>query len=131
MLEIGPGLGALTEPLLAAGARVTAVEVDRRIAAYLRDSLGERRGFELREADVLSLDPAEIAPEPTLLVGNLPYSITGPLLALLLEAPDRFPRALLMVQKEVGLRLVAGAGGKRLGAPAVLLRLLYYINQKF
>ena len=60
VLEIGPGLGALTEPLLAAGARVTAVEVDRRLAAYLRDSLGGDPGFELREADVLSLDPEEI-----------------------------------------------------------------------
>lgn len=131
VLEIGPGLGALTEPLLAAGARVTAVEVDRRLAAYLRDALGERAGFALREADVLSLDPAEIAPEPTLLIGNLPYSITGPVLALLLAAPDRFPRAVLMVQKEVGARLVAGAGGKRLGAPAVLLRLLYRVRRLF
>jgi 16S rRNA (adenine1518-N6/adenine1519-N6)-dimethyltransferase len=131
VLEIGPGLGALTEPLLAAGARVTAVEVDRRLAAYLRDSLGGDPGFELREADVLSLDPEEIAPEPTLLIGNLPYSITGPLFALILAAPDRFPRAVLMVQKEVGSRLVAGAGGKRLGAPAVLLRLLYRVRRLF
>jgi 16S rRNA (adenine1518-N6/adenine1519-N6)-dimethyltransferase len=131
VLEIGPGLGALTEPLLAAGARVTAVEVDRRLAAYLRDSLGDRPGFELREADVLSLDPAQLAPDATLLVGNLPYVITGPLLALLIKAPDRFPRAVLMVQKEVGLRLVAGAGGKRIGAPAVLLRLLYRVRRLF
>ena len=100
VLEVGPGLGALTAPLLAAGARVTAVEVDRRVAACLRDTLGDEPGLHLREADILDLDPAELAPEPVAFVGNLPYAITGPVLGILLDHADRFPRAVLMVQKE-------------------------------
>jgi 16S rRNA (adenine1518-N6/adenine1519-N6)-dimethyltransferase len=131
VLEVGPGLGALTIPLLDAGARVVAVEVDRRIVAYLRDELGDRDGFTLVEADVLSLDPAELVREPVTLVSNLPYSITGPVLSLLIGRADSFPRAVLMTQKEVAARLVAGAGGKEIGAPAVLIRLLYRVQRLF
>lgn len=129
VLEIGPGLGALTRPLLAAGANVVAVEVDRRIAEYLAESL--EGDFELRVGDVLRLELDDVAPEPATLVANLPYSITGPILALLIEHADRFPRACLMVQREVGARLVAGSGSRELGAPAVLLRLLYRVKRAF
>jgi 16S rRNA (adenine1518-N6/adenine1519-N6)-dimethyltransferase len=65
------------------------------------------------------------------LVSNLPYSITGPVLALLIERAELFPRAVLMMQKEVAARLVAGAGGKEIGAPAVLIRLLYRVRRLF
>ena len=131
VLEVGPGLGALTIPLLETGANVVAVEVDERIATYLEDTLGDRPNFELVRGDVLGLDLAALLPGPATLVANLPYSITGPMLALLLENADRFPRAVIMVQKEVGTRLVAGAGGKEIGAPAVLLRLLYRVRRRF
>jgi 16S rRNA (adenine1518-N6/adenine1519-N6)-dimethyltransferase len=129
VLEIGPGLGALTRPLLASGAAVVAVEVDRRIAEYLRESL--EGDFELHVGDVLRLDLDAVAPDPVTLVANLPYSITGPVLALLIEQADRFPRACMMVQREVGARLVAAAGSRELGAPAVLLRLLYHVRRAF
>jgi 16S rRNA (adenine1518-N6/adenine1519-N6)-dimethyltransferase len=129
VLEIGPGLGALTRPLLASGARVTAIEVDRRIADYLEDELGSTPGFELIRGDVLSVDLDGVAPGARVLVGNLPYSITGPLLALLIDRADRLDRAVVMVQREVGARLTAGAGGRELGAPAVLLRLLYRVER--
>jgi 16S rRNA (adenine1518-N6/adenine1519-N6)-dimethyltransferase len=129
VLEIGPGLGALTVPLLDAGARVTAVEVDPRIAGFLRDELGSRSGFTLQEGDILEADFARLACEHDALVANLPYAITGPLLARLLDAPPFFGRVVVMVQKEVAARLVARAGGREIGAPAVLLRLLYRVER--
>ncbi len=135
VVEIGPGLGALTEPLLEAGARVTAIEIDRRIANYLEDHLGGRDGFVLERGDVLELDLDRILPDRARLVGNLPYSITGPLLGCLIDRAHRIERAVIMVQREVGTRLVAGkgtgAGSRDLGAPAVLLRLLYRVEKLF
>jgi 16S rRNA (adenine1518-N6/adenine1519-N6)-dimethyltransferase len=131
VLEIGPGLGALTEPLLEAGAMVTAVEVDPRIAAFLEDTLGGRPGFTLVRADVLELSWEELARPGALLVANLPYSITGPVLARLIDHAALFARATVMVQREVAQRLAAGAGGKEIGAPAVMLRLLYRLERRF
>jgi 16S rRNA (adenine1518-N6/adenine1519-N6)-dimethyltransferase len=131
VLEIGPGLGALTIPLLESGARVTAIEIDRRIADCLQETIGERPGFTLIREDVLRIDLTEVAPSTGVLVANLPYSITGPLLARLIDHVDRIPRAVIMVQREVGNRLLAGAGGRGLGAPAVLLRLLYRVRRLF
>ncbi len=131
VLEVGPGLGALTVPLLDAGANVVAVEVDARIASYLRDEIGDRDRFTLVEGDVLRIDLEQLLPGPVTLVSNLPYSITGPVLSRLLNGADLFPRAILMLQKEVAARLVAGAGGKEIGAPAVLLRLLYRVRRLF
>jgi len=131
VLEIGPGLGALTAPLLQAGARVVAVEVDPRLATFLRDELGGHAGLTLVEADVRDVDLSALLPEPATLVSNLPYSITGPMLSILIERADSFPRAVLMLQKEVASRLVAGAGGKAIGAPAVLVRLLYRVRRLF
>jgi 16S rRNA (adenine1518-N6/adenine1519-N6)-dimethyltransferase len=131
VLEIGPGLGALTAPLLDAGAIVTAVEVDRRLAAYLTDTLGGREGFRLHHGDVLRADLDEVAPRASVLVGNLPYSITGPVLALIVASADRLDRCVIMVQREVGARLTAAPGGRGIGAPSVLLRLLYRVEHRF
>ena len=131
VLEIGPGLGALTRLLLETGAAVTAVEVDRRLVELLRDEIGEREGWRLVPGDVLEADLEELAPRPVTLLANLPYSITGPVLSMLLENSSRFPRVVLMLQKEVATRLRSGAGGKEIGAPAVLLRLLYRVDRLF
>ncbi|MBZ0266957.1 16S rRNA (adenine(1518)-N(6)/adenine(1519)-N(6))-dimethyltransferase RsmA [bacterium] len=131
VLEIGPGLGALTGPMLAAGAAVTAVEVDRRVVAYLTDVYGERPSFRLHAGDVLKTDLAALAPDARVLVANLPYSITGPLLSLVVSQADRFDRCVLMVQREVGDRLTARAGGRAIGAIAVLLQLLYTVERRF
>ena len=80
--------------------------------------------------DVLETDLAVVAPDARCLVANLPYSITGPVLSLLIDDPGRFDRCVLMVQREVAARLTAG-GGRELGAPAVLLRLLYSVEKRF
>ena len=131
VVEIGPGLGALTGPLLDTGARVTAIEVDRRLSDCLEERLGAREGLRLVRGDALALDLREILEPGTILVANLPYSITGPLLDRLVVHADRLDRAVIMVQREVGDRILAGAGGRGIGAPAVFLRLLYDVEKLF
>jgi 16S rRNA (adenine1518-N6/adenine1519-N6)-dimethyltransferase len=111
VVEVGPGLGVLTRRLLAAGAQVLAVELDPRLAAYLRRELGSAPGFELIEADALTLHPRECFPgEEFKLVANIPYHITSPLLHAFLEG-DRPPSlAVLLVQAEVAARVAAAPG---------------------
>ena len=111
VVEIGPGLGVLTRRLLAAGASVLAVEVDARLAEYLRRELYGVERFELIEADALDLHPREMFPgEPFKVVANIPYHITSPLLHAFLEG-DRPPElTVLLVQLEVAERVAAPPG---------------------
>ena len=113
VLEIGPGLGVLTGALLAAGANVTAVEVDTRLAAHLRSRYEERiASGELRlvEADVLDTPLDDIAAAPYDVVANLPYHITSPVLHYLLGDEPRPERFVLMVQREVAERIASAPG---------------------
>ena len=113
VLEIGPGLGVLTGALLAAGANVTAVEVDTRLAAHLRSRYEERiAAGELRlvEADVLDTPLDDIATAPYDVVANLPYHITSPVLHYLLGDEPRPERFVLMVQREVAERIASAPG---------------------
>lgn len=112
VVEIGPGLGVLTRRLLAAGASVLAVELDARLAAWLRRELAGVPGFDLVEADALDLDPAGCFPGAGFkLVANIPYHITSPLLHAFLEG-DRPPDlCVLLVQLEVAERVAAAPGG--------------------
>jgi len=111
VVEIGPGLGVLTRRLLAAGASVLAVELDPRLAEYLRRELYGVDRFELIEADALSLHPREFFPDqPIKVVANIPYHITSPLLHTFLEG-DRPPAVtVLLVQLEVAERVAAPPG---------------------
>jgi len=111
VVEIGPGLGVLTRRLLAAGASVLAVELDPRLAEYLRRELYGVDRFELIEADALSLHPREFFPDlPIKVVANIPYHITSPLLHTFLEG-DRPPElTVLLVQLEVAERVAAPPG---------------------
>jgi 16S rRNA (adenine1518-N6/adenine1519-N6)-dimethyltransferase len=121
ILEIGPGLGVLTEALLGAGAAVTAVEVDADLAAWLRGRLGaaiergseggsEAGGLRLIEGDALDADLARLVPPPYDVVANLPYHITSPILHRLLAEEPRAERLVLMVQREVAERIAAPPG---------------------
>ena len=111
VVEIGPGLGVLTRRLLAAGASVLAVELDTRLAEYLRRELYGVDRFELIEADALSLHPREMFPgAPFKVVANIPYHITSPILHALLGHAPRPARAVLMVQREVAERIAAPPG---------------------
>ena len=111
VVEIGPGLGVLTRRLLAAGASVLAVELDARLADYLRRELHDVAGFELIEADALSLHAREMFPgEPIKVVANIPYHITSPLLHAFLEGERPPELTVLLVQAEVAERVAAPPG---------------------
>jgi 16S rRNA (adenine1518-N6/adenine1519-N6)-dimethyltransferase len=111
VVEIGPGLGVLTRRLLAAGASVLAVELDQRLAEYLRRELYGVGGFELIEADALTIHPRECFPgERFKLVANIPYHITSPLLHTFLEGERPPDLTVLLVQLEVAERVAAPPG---------------------
>jgi 16S rRNA (adenine1518-N6/adenine1519-N6)-dimethyltransferase len=121
-LEIGPGLGFLTKGLLDAGAAVTAVELDRGLAAFLRErfaveldvaadaGLDAPGGLRLIEGDALDQDVVHLLEPPYDVVANLPYHITSPILHALLGEPPRPERLVLMVQREVAERIAAPPG---------------------
>jgi len=114
VLEIGPGLGFLTGGLLAAGAAVTAVELDRGLAAFLRDQYAdelEDGRLRLIEGDALDHELTRLVEPPYDVVANLPYHITSPILHRLLGETPRPERLVLMVQREVAERIAAPPGG--------------------
>lgn len=111
LVEVGPGIGILTGPLLEAGARVTAVEVDERLAAHVRARFGDDPAFELVEADILDVDIGDLVKGPWSLVANVPYHITSPILHLVLGSEQPPERFVMMVQREVAERIAAAPGG--------------------
>jgi 16S rRNA (adenine1518-N6/adenine1519-N6)-dimethyltransferase len=120
-LEIGPGGGALTVPLCARAAPVTAVEVDPVLAEALRKRA--LPNLTVLEADALSVDLAALAPPGTRLVGNLPYFISSPLLRRFLDLRGRVPDAHVMLQEEVARRIASPPGSKEYGILSVLFAL--------
>jgi 16S rRNA (adenine1518-N6/adenine1519-N6)-dimethyltransferase len=113
ILEIGPGLGFLTGGLLDAGAEVTAVELDRGLAAFLRERYDADLGsgaLRLIEGDALDEDLTRLVPPPYDVVANLPYHVTSPILHRLLGETPRPERLVLMVQREVAERIAAPPG---------------------
>jgi len=113
ILEVGPGLGLLTGGLLEAGAAVTAVELDRGLAAFLRDRFVEPMAagaLRLVEGDALDQDLVDLVETPYDVVANLPYHITSPILHALLGRAPRPRRLVLMVQAEVAERIAAPPG---------------------
>jgi 16S rRNA (adenine1518-N6/adenine1519-N6)-dimethyltransferase len=133
IVEIGPGLGALTAPLVARAQAVTAVEIDRDLAARLRGRFAPEQ-LALVEGDALALDWAALAaadPRPMRIVGNLPYHISTPLLFALLPAAGRVRDQHFMLQKEVVERMVAAPGGRDYGRLSVTLQLRYRVTRLF
>src|SRR5256886_5318556 len=118
VLEIGPGRGILTEALLDSSGLVVAVELDAALCARLRAALGRRSNFRLIEGDALTFEYAQV-PSPFLVVANLPYYVSTPLLFRLLEERRRIDRLVLMLQEEVVARLAAAPGGKDYGALSI------------
>ncbi len=122
VLEIGPGLGALTEAVIRRVRRLIAVEVDRRLADLLAGRLGGCVGLEIRREDVLKLDlDLAIGDRLAYVVGSLPYRITAPILKWLIDHRDRFTGALLITQQEVAEK-IAASPGKEGTALGVLVR---------
>ena len=130
IVEIGPGQAALTRELMAAAGKVRAVEIDRDLAAWLKQSFPET--LELIEADALTLDWTTVAKNNDLrVVGNLPYNISSPLLFKLLEAADLVRDQHFMLQKEVVDRMVAPHGSKTYGRLSVMLQWRYRMTKLF
>ena len=121
VLEVGPGLGSLTLGLIEAGHRVTAIEIDPRLAERLPRTLVDRGGdpadLTVVQSDALLV--TELPEAPTALVANLPYNVSVPVLIHLLETFPTIRRVLVMVQAEVGQRLAAGPGTKMYGVPSL------------
>lgn len=130
VLEIGPGRGILTEALSKAAGHVTAVELDPRLHAYLETRQAEFPNVELVCADALAY-PVEHLPVGTVVVANLPYYISTPLLFRLLDQRGRFPRLVLMLQSEVADRLVAKPGGSDYGVLSVMAQYAADITKSF
>ena len=130
VLEIGPGRGILTEALCHAVGRVTAVEVDPRLHAYLETRQVELPNVKLVCEDALAY-PVENLPMGTVVVANLPYYISAPLLFRLLDQRDRFPRMVLMLQNEVADRLVAKPNGSDYGVLSVMAQYAAEITKSF
>jgi 16S rRNA (adenine1518-N6/adenine1519-N6)-dimethyltransferase len=127
LVEIGPGLGALTQPLLERCGALTVIELDRDLAARWR----QRQGVTVVESDVLKVDVgalADAAGQPLRLVGNLPYNISTPILFHLLPIAGRVRDQHFMLQKEVVERMAAAPGGKDYGRLSVMLQWRYDIE---
>jgi 16S rRNA (adenine1518-N6/adenine1519-N6)-dimethyltransferase len=123
VLEVGGGMGVLSEYLAPRVAHLHVVEVDRSLEPALRDALDPHENATLHVADAVSLDFASLQPPPTKVVANLPYGVAA---TVILKSLEELPDASLwvaMVQREVGERLAAGPGSKTYGATSVLAQL--------
>ena len=123
VLEIGPGLGVLTDYLAERVHRVHAVELDRALEPHLAERLAGRDNVELHFGDALRLDLAVLEPAPGKLVANLPYSVATPLLVESLDGLRSIERWTVMVQREVADRFFAQPSTKAYGAVSVLVQL--------
>ena len=126
LLEIGPGLGALTQALMATGATLTAIEKDQTMSAHLRTHFPQ---LPLIDADVLDVNLSELfAGGINKIVANLPYSVGSRFIVNALEARPLPERMVFMVQKEVADRLTAQPGGKEYGPLAIWSQLNYEVK---
>lgn len=135
VLEIGPGTGVLTERLLSQVSALVSVEIDRDLCKRLVGKFGDRNNFLLAQDDFLKLDLDALLQgfpkfkNPHKVVANIPYNITGPIIAKLLgkiatPAPQQYESIVLLVQKEVGERLIATPGTKAFGALSIRVQYL-------
>lgn len=130
IVEIGPGRAALTGALIERVGHVQAIEIDRDLAARLRERFSADR-LTLIEADALKIDWSQFAATPLRIVGNLPYNISTPLLFALLPIAERVIDQHFMLQKEVVDRMVAAPGGKTYGRLSVMLQFRYRLSKLF
>lgn len=140
VLEIGPGLGALTELLLERAGRVIAVEKDGRLYEFLRERFGRHQKLQLVHADALEFNFASITSLPSAttpsprssfkVVSNLPYSVATPIMQRLVDLPLRPPRMVFTIQREVADRLAAHPRTKDYGALTLFTQLFYEVHRE-
>lgn len=131
VLEIGPGIGTMTQYLCETAKQVMAVEIDRMLIPILKETLSAYDNVEVINEDALKLDIAKIVEEknggePIKVVANLPYYITTPIIMGLLESGAPIKSITIMVQKEVAHRMQSGPGSKEYGALSLAVQ--YYAN---
>jgi 16S rRNA (adenine1518-N6/adenine1519-N6)-dimethyltransferase len=122
VIEIGPGRGSLTAHLLERTDQLHAVEIDSGLANHLEHRFKDRSGFHLHRADILDTDLTQWG--PAILVGNLPYYITSPIIRRFLELDLQFPRGVFLIQDEVAERLRAHPGSRDYGFLTVQTQLV-------
>ena len=130
VLEIGPGMGVLTQYLLAAGHDLTVVELDMESVDYLEQNFPALEGRILAE-DFLRLDLAKLFPGQFCVIGNYPYNISSQIFFKVLDYKEHVPCCSGMIQKEVAERLAAGPGSKTYGILSVLLQAWYTVEYLF
>ncbi len=129
ILEIGPGAGTMTEKLLLSGCELTAVEIDHRLVSWLRERFAGKSNFTLLEGDACKLDYQQIyASTPYRCIANLPYSCGSVFLARISEQPNPPREMFVLLQKEMGDRLIAVPGTKDYGVLSVRLAFRYQIS---
>lgn len=131
VLEIGPGIGTLTEELALNAKKVVAVEIDEKLLPILDETLQAYDNVEIIHGDILNMDIIKIIDEnmdggPIKVVANLPYYVTTPIIAKLLEEESNIHSIVVMVQKEVGERIVASPGSKQYGSLSVFVNFYTY-----
>jgi 16S rRNA (adenine1518-N6/adenine1519-N6)-dimethyltransferase len=132
VLEIGPGLGPLTDELLAAGSRVLAIEKDARLVTVLRERFAAAPNLELRHADALEVvEDRALDWHDWKLVANLPYSVASPILVELAQNARRPERMVVTLQLEVARRLMAKVGDEDYGLLTLLVQLRYQPREWF
>lgn len=134
VIEIGPGMGALTDALAMNGAKVIAIELDRDLVEELKEKYSDIKDIEIICADALKISYAEIAKrlkKKLKVVANIPYNISTPILFKLFKEREVFTALLLMFQKEVAERVVAVPGKKDYGALSVFSQFFADVNIEF
>jgi 16S rRNA (adenine1518-N6/adenine1519-N6)-dimethyltransferase len=135
VIEVGPGRGSLTRLLAEKGAQVVAVELDRELVPILESEFAGRENVEIVQADILDTDLRQLLLSrwegEWKVVANLPYNISSQVLIRFLDAHDLFSRLVLMLQREVGERLIAPPSCKEYGILSVYLALHFSIYREF
>ncbi|MFN0206191.1 MAG: 16S rRNA (adenine(1518)-N(6)/adenine(1519)-N(6))-dimethyltransferase RsmA [Planctomycetota bacterium] len=129
VIEIGPGPGLLTERIAKSARRVTAVEIDERLVQYLRETLGHVSNLTILHGDALGSSKRGLHPEiekelksgARIVIGNLPYNISAPLIANLFRSAHPPARGIFMIQKEAAERMLATAGTREFGSLTIML----------
>ncbi len=130
VLEIGPGMGVLTQFLLEKDYNLTVVELDRESVAYLEEHFPQLHG-RILEADFLRLDLSQLFDGEFCVIGNYPYNISSQIFFKVLDYKEQIPCCSGMIQKEVAERLAAGPGSKTYGILSVLLQAWYDVEYLF
>lgn len=131
IVEVGPGKGALTIPLAESGAKIIAVEFDRDLANYSKDSLKRFTNVTVLQKDFLKFEPKELALTSIKLCGNLPFNITSPVIDWIVNHRSNIVKAVIMMQKEVALRLASKPNSKDWSPLAIFTQLYFDINILF